>query len=329
MVVRALFLKEFRQIRVLLVLFFILNAFFLPYRIWSEYTGHQNMLKEYPEMSSASFVYPLGDDLLLILSSVFLFFIAIAQMGTERARGTMDYTLGLPFKRTEIYLVKSASVLIAILLSSLISLVLSGIYTETAGVALSEPLMDYYSELFFCLVMVYCLTFAAGSLTGTPFAQGLTALSTGSLPFLFTFVLFNHVEGLGLYSYVEMEKFINAGCLMTPFLPMMSWTFYKEITDGMPLYFLIQASMGVIFFTVGLVAFLHHPNERNGNFFLWKQLNLPVLLLVFVLGVLGFSSMGYHMSANGMTGLATGAAAGAAVSLLLGYFLIYKKTKHS
>ena len=329
MVVRALFLKELRQIRVLLVLFFILNAFFLPYRIWSEHSSYLNMLKDYPELSTDPFTYPLGDDLLLILSSAFLFFIAIAQMGTERARGTMDYTLGLPFKRSEIYLVKSASVLIAILLSSLISLVLSGIYTETAGVALSEPLMDYYLELFFCLVMVYSLTFAAGSLTGTPFAQGLTALSTGSLPFLFTFVVFNHVEGLGLYSYAEIENFINAGCLLTPFLPMMSLPFFKELTEGMPLYFLIQAAMGVLFFGIGLYSFLHHPNERNGNFFLWKQLNLPILILVLLLGVLGFSSMGYRMYDQGITGFVTGGAAGAAVSLLLGYFLIYKKTKHS
>lgn len=83
----------------------------------------------------------------------------------------------------------------------------------------------------------------------------------------------------------------------------------------------------VISYLIGHVAFVKHPSERNGYFFVWKWLNLPVQILVTLLGILGFSWFGYASGNESLVGYVIGALLGAAIGFLLGYFLIYKKKK--
>lgn len=329
MVGGGLFEKEFKQVRSLCIFLFLFNSFALPFTVWSEYSSHMEYLKKYPDSNLGPFVFQFGADPLLLISSLFLFFIAINQMGTERARGMMDFTLSLPYKRSKIFTIKWALVLGIILSSTIISLILTGSYIEWFEIEVSQPTFNYYFTLFSTLTMIYTLTLAAGTLTGTPFAQGLTAISASILPLLFTLVLTMNADAFGGFSYAEMEKWFEFGYLITPALQFFRWTVFQEVASIYPFYFLIPGGMAILFFIAGYFSFLKHPNERNGNFFLWKQLNLPVQLIVILLGVLGFSAVGYGSSNESFTGYLIGAVIGAAIGIILSYYLIYKKTKQA
>lgn len=329
MVGGGLFEKEFKQVRSLCIFLFLFNSFALPFTVWSEYSSRMEYLKKYPDSNLEPFVFQFDGGPLLLISSMFLFFIAINQMGTERARGMMDFTLSLPYKRSKIFLVKWALVFGIILSSTLISFILTVSYLEWFEIAVSQPTFNYYFTLFSTLVMVYTLTLAAGTLTGTPFAQGLTAISASILPLLFTLVLTMNAEAFGGFSYDEMEKWFEFGYLITPALQFFGWRVFQEVASIYPFYFLIPGGMAILFFIVGYFSFIKHPNERNGNFFLWKQLNLPVQIIVILLGVLGFSAVGYGFSNESFTGYIIGAVIGAAIGIILSYYVIYKKTKQA
>ncbi|MCM3596638.1 hypothetical protein M4D55_12710 [Metabacillus idriensis] len=329
MVGGGLFEKEFKQVRTLFLFLFIFNSFALPFTIWTQYSSHVELLKKYPDYTSEPFVIQFGADPLLFISTLFLFFIAINQMGTERAKGMMDFTLALPYKRSKIFFVKWVLAIGIIVFSTLISLILSGSYIEWHDIAVSQPLFNYYFIYFSSLTMFYTLTLSAGALTGTPFAQGLTAISASVLPLLFTFVIAMNVQAFSNVYYPEMEMWYEAGYLFTPALQFFGGTAFQEIPYTYRYYFLIPGGMAALFYLIGYFSFIRHPNERNGNFFLWKQLNLPVQIIVILLGVLGFSSIGYGISNESFTGYILGAVIGAAVSIILGYYLIYKKTKQA
>jgi acetoin utilization transport system permease protein len=329
MVGGGLFEKEFKQVRSLCIFLFLFNSFALPFTVWSEYSSYLDFLKKYPDSNLEPFVFQFGADPHLLISSMFLFFIAINQMGTERARGMMDFTLSLPYKRSKIFLVKWALVFGIILSSTLISFILTGSYLEWFEIAVSQPTFNYYFTLFSTLAMVYTLTLAAGTLTGTPFAQGLTAVSAAILPLLFALVLTMNADAFGNFTYEEMEKWFEFGYLITPALQFFGWRIFQDVSSIYPFYFLIPGGMAILFFFVGYFSFIKHPNERNGNFFLWKQLNLPVQIIVILLGVLGFSAVGYGSSNESFTGYLIGAVIGAAIGIILSYYLIYKKTKQA
>ncbi|MGM0920763.1 MAG: hypothetical protein ACQEWW_06030 [Bacillota bacterium] len=327
MVGGGLFEKEFKQVRSLFLFLLIFNSFAGPFAVWSQYSSYMEFVKNNPGYMPEPFVFQFGADPILFISSLFVFFIAINQMGTERAKGIMDFTLALPYARSQIFFVKWILAFGIILFSTLISLILSGSYIEWHDIAVSQPLFNYYFIYFSSLTMFYTLTLSAGALTGTPFAQGLTAISASVLPLLFTLVITMNVQAFSNEAYVEMEKWYNAGFLLTPALQFFAGTiFFQDNPYEYRYYFLIPGSMAILFYFIGYFSFIKHPNERNGNFFLWNQLNLPVQMIVILLGVLGFSSIGYGSSGN-FSGYIIGALIGAVISILLGYYLIYKKSK--
>lgn len=329
MVGGGLFEKEFKQVRSLFLFLVIFNSFAVPFSVWSQYSGHMELVKKYPDYTPEPFVFQFGADPLLFISSLFVFFIAINQIGTERAKGIMDFTLSLPYKRSKIFFVKWALAFGMIVLSTLISLILTGSYIEWHNIAVSQPLFSYYFLYFSSLVMFYTLTLSAGALTGTPFAQGLTAISASVLPLLFTFVITRNIRAFSNDSYVEIEKWYDAGYLLTPAIQFFGGIIFRDIPSEYRYYYLIPGCMAILFYLIGHFSFIKHPNERNGNFFLWKELNLPVQMIIILLGVLGFSLIGYGTSSGNFSGYIIGALIGAAISILLGYYLIYKKSKQA
>lgn len=93
------------------------------------------------------------------------------------------------------------------------------------------------------------------------------------------------------------------------------------------LILLIPAVMSVVFYLIGYVSFLKHPNERNGRFFLWRKLERPVQLLVIAFAVMGFGVFGYGVT-DTMFGYLAGIIIGAVIGFFISYFTVYRKTKH-
>ncbi|MGG3326256.1 ABC transporter permease, partial [Bacillus velezensis] len=90
---------------------------------------------------------------------------------------------------------------------------------------------------------------------------------------------------------------------------------------------IIPAVMSIVFYAIGYFCYVRQPVERNGRFFLWRQLDRPIQIVVIIIAVLGFGLAGYS-TGHTMTGYVAGMLVGGAIGFLVSYFVIYKKTKH-
>ncbi|MBD1380210.1 ABC transporter permease subunit [Metabacillus arenae] len=320
MVGHGLLYKEWKQNQGMYIGTIIALSLFIPFRLLIDYFSW----KEYTEVSRSShpLVFQFNNEPFIGIAAIIAGIMAILLIGIERSKGTLDYTLSLPYKRSGIFMTKFA-LGFAVLIGSIgISYLLSSLIIWGMG-AEANYFHIYYLYCIISAAMIFTLVLAAGALTGNPFAQALVAFSTAILPWMLFFLI-----GMHIYMFSGEPSFFNDDTLwiiaispITYFVFHQPWILQAEI--------FIPVGMIILFFIIGLLAFMKHPNERNGYFFLWKQLNLPVQILVMILGIMGFGISGFTTSGESLGGYLIGGFIGALIGFLLGYFLIYKKGKRS
>ncbi|WP_044747124.1 hypothetical protein [Bacillus alveayuensis] len=315
MVALGLLKKEWNQYRKIFLSVFFGLTFILPIVILLNYIFYQNN-----EYLQDTFQIRFEENNLHQINSIFVFLLAIYQLGQERSRGTIDFTLSLPYKRSVIYFTKWLMGAMTIVFSIVLNTVLTGVILSVTN-ADYEGFLGYFSFSIVSILMLYTLVFASGALTGTPFAQGLVAFSAAILPFLLIGLLLFHygifVDGNGFNINPNVLKFV---ILLTPMY------YISYIVSEYPfLYYAIPILFTAIFYFIGYVSFIYHPTERNGSFFLWKELNRPVQMLVILLGILGFGSFIYLIFDQTMFGYGLGIIIGALVGYFISSMLLYKK----
>jgi acetoin utilization transport system permease protein len=260
---------------------------------------------------------------------VFAVTLAITQMGGERGKGVLDFQLTLPYSRGEMFITKLTLGLFYIITSIVISFSLTGFILEFSQ-AQHGYFSQFYIHLIVTVIMSYTITLAVGSFTGNLFAQGLTALGIAVLPFFLFLILSTH----GAIVYSEWLNRANSPFdqiidKIVQFAPIY-YAFYGDLfAQYENLHVWIPLWFSLMFTIIGYFAFIHQPYERNGNFFLWMQLNRPVQLLVIIIGVLGFGAFGYYSSGESTGGYLVGAIVGATVGFIFSYFTIFRKSKRS
>ncbi|MED4533506.1 ABC transporter permease subunit [Metabacillus fastidiosus] len=320
MVAGELFVKEIKQNAVPILLAFLFISLTIPVRFVLGYMNYKNMdelvngsvnrspLSDYIMFESIAFV---------ILMSFFVISLAINQLGAERSKGTMEFTLSLPFSRTKIYFTKWVIGVFIILSANIISIASTRLIMFAIDLEI-EHYFDKYFYLISMLLMIYTITFAAGALTGTPFAQGLVTLTVLILPYILMILIIIHI---GVF-------YDPSGEIIEDIFQFFVTNVYGENEDKFPaLKLIFPLIMTVITYFIGHFSFKKHPIERNGYFFIWKYLNLPVQLIVIFVGILGFGAFGSYTNSDPVVGYMIGGFFGALLGLLLGYLLIYKKGK--
>ncbi|MTH54489.1 ABC transporter permease subunit [Bacillus mangrovi] len=314
MVRKGLLLKELRQSGLMLGVTMLILTAYVPLSIMEDYSGYLD--SNFP----GPYTYDLSQQVFLGFLMMLTAFLAIGFIGSERQRGSMEFTLSLPYSRSTIFWTKWLLGLAAIVVSLLLSFVISSI--ELAALGTDVDLLHYYCFAGAALIMIFTLVFSAGCLTGTPFAQAIVAVSTALLPVLTIGAAAMNLEPFYLIStQIPMETVETIAYFSAP-----AYLIYDVNMTYQQL--LIPVFLTVLFLVIGYAAFLKHPAERNGSFFLWKQLELPVFVYVIILGTFGFGGAIHGMTGT-LTGYFTGLLIGAAIGGTLGYILIYKKTKVS
>ncbi|AZB44043.1 hypothetical protein CEF21_17930 [Bacillus sp. FJAT-42376] len=314
MVTNGLLLKEMRQSITGLITTSAVLIIYLPWMLLNSYSAY---LKYGDEVFHVSLMDTGFNGFVMILP----FILAISQIGTEKQRGSMDFTLSLPYSRGSIFwtkwLIGLGTIFAGLAISYLIS---SGILFFTDAV-IDGSMTRYYFYTFLSAVMIYTLVFAAGCLTGTSFAQGLVAVSVLLLPVLVFSVVGMNLEVFGDASVIYSDRLMERVGLfsgVTTFL-------YQD--KGSYGDFVVPLLLTILYTAVGYFTFRYHPAERTGYFFLWKKLNLPVFLIVLFLGTFGFAGFGYMVGNESFVGYFSGLVIGAAFGAALGYFFIYKKAR--
>ncbi|AEB64652.1 UNVERIFIED_CONTAM: ABC transporter permease subunit [Bacillus amyloliquefaciens DSM 7 = ATCC 23350] len=253
--------------------------------------------------------------------------LAVCLFGLERTKGTIDTLFSLPYSRAQVFHTKYW----------LGAAVIAGFQVIGYGLAellilLLKPERVYFFHHYsvgeiIVSVLAFTLVASAGCLTGNTFAQLLTAFAVSIAPYLIITLPLTNAEVIFGIDMHELMPPVNA-YLNNSFQYLNPITYIDTNWVSASKYILIiPAVMSIIFYAIGYFCYVRQPVERNGRFFLWRQLDRPIQIVVIIIAVLGFGLAGYSTGQT-MTGYAAGMLVGGAVGFLVSYFAIYKKTKH-
>ncbi|MFJ5670083.1 ABC transporter permease subunit [Bacillus safensis] len=329
MVKRQLLYKEWKQSELTFILVMLVAVFATPLSFLMGYSSFQTCLND-PTCTPVDnhFYYNFSSDIFIALSWTMGLIFAILQLGYERNKGQIDFTLSLPFSRRTIYQTKFFLGAGMITLVHVLSYALT--YLLILGIQPKET-FDFNSGYSIALVsslMIYSLCLAAGALTGSTISQAIVTFSTAILPYLLIWLPMFHLD----YIFNMNRNWIDVSFdnFIMPITPITYITDfkYRDASDYPTWFtgeeFIIPIVMMFVFYLIGLFSFMKHPIERNGRFFLYSNMDRPIQIMVIVFGVLGFGWFGFS-SDNSIVGYIVGMLIGGVVGALTSYFLIYRK----
>lgn len=319
MVDRGLLFKEWKQHQTMLLMIIIINTFAYPLYLLSEYVGYRTCLRDNEALDvTCSFLLDAGPLQMFFVAGIIL---AIIQIGIERNKGIMDFTLGLPFNRKTIFRSKALIGTLVIWGSQILSFVLSLCLIGILRPDLDNFYLSYLWSTLTCF-MLYMLVMAAGAMTGSVVAQLMVGFTASILPLMVIGLLIAHVDlliGNRWLGIMTMDWLNTIIIYLTPLA-------YLRMEFNVTPVFVMALILTALFYWIGLVCFDKLPNEREGYFFLAEKLNKPVQVLVITFGILGFGIFGYSSSLS-VFGYLMGVVIGGVIGFLLSYFLIFKKSK--
>lgn len=329
MVKRQLLYKEWKQSELTFILVMLVAVFTTPLSFLLGYSSFQTCVND-PTCTTVDhyFYYNFSSDIFIALSWTMGLFFAIIQLGYERNKGQIDFTLSLPFSRSTIFHTKFFLGAGIITLVHVLSYAFT--YLLILGIQPKET-FDFNSSYLIALVstlMIYSLCLAAGALTGSAISQAIVTFSTSILPYLLIWLPMFHLD----FIFKTDRSWVDASFdhFIMPISPITYITDFKyRYASDYPTWFtgeefIIPIVMMIVFYLIGLFSFMKHPIERNGRFFLYSKMDRPIQIIVIVFGVLGFGWVGFS-SDNSMFGYITGMLIGGVVGALTSYFLIYRK----
>ncbi|QJC89793.1 ABC transporter permease YtrC [Bacillus inaquosorum] len=328
MVDRGLLYREWKQNQVVLLLSIVFLVLANPLSIVNAYLSYQGCLA-HQDPQYCDFIVNYNVSNLIDINWVPGVILAVCFLGMERSKGTMDFILSLPYNRSQIFQTKFWLGGFVIVLSQLIGFLLAWLL-----ILVYNPEHVYFFEhssvgVIVISFMAYSLVMAAGALTGNAFAQLLTALAAGVLPYLIVALPIGNIEVVFDVRMWKMFPSVEAYFSLTSkllYLVPISYVGNDWLTNSKYILF-IPAVMSILFYLIGYISFKKHPSERNGHFFLWNRLERPVQILVMAFGILGFGLFGYS-AGQSIIGYIFGMIIGAVVGFFVSYFSIYKKTKN-
>ncbi|KAA6448522.1 permease [Bacillus swezeyi] len=323
MVDRGLLYKEWKQHFWIILVVFAAVMLSEPLSILNDYFQYQSCLadqKKFPDLECA-FYRDYGMSGAIRMFWVGGIAIALSQIGFERSRGTLDFTLGLPYKRGLIFNTKYFFGTSILLTAQLLSYFLSYALIVVLKAEVIHFHAYFIGSVIFCF-MVYSLVMAAGAMTGNPLAQLIVAFSASILPYLLIGLPVANVQII-LQFFGNDTSFLFLESNMMNYITPVAYLDGFGVKEGSMLIMLIPLVMGILFYIIGSFCFVNQPIERNGNFFLWKQLERPIQILVILFGILGFGMT----ASSSILSYIFGMVIGSAVGFLISYFLIFKKIK--
>ncbi|MBU8655097.1 MULTISPECIES: ABC transporter permease subunit [Bacillus] len=329
MVKRQLLYKEWKQSELTFILVMLVAVFTTPLSFLLGYSSFQTCLND-PTCITVDngFYYNFSSDIFIALSWTMGLFFAIIQLGYERNKGQIDFTLSLPFSRSTIFHTKFFLGAGIITLVHVLSYAFT--YLLILGIQPKET-FDFNSSYLIALVstlMIYSLCLAAGALTGSAISQAIVTFSTSILPYLLIWLPMFHLD----FIFKTDRSWVDASFdhFIMPISPITYITDfkYRDASDYPTWFtgeeFIIPIVMMIVFYLIGLFSFMKHPIERNGRFFLYAKMDRPIQILVIAFGVLGFGWVGFS-SDTSILGYIVGMIIGGVVGALTSYFLIYRK----
>ena len=324
MVDRGLLYKEWKQHFWIFLVVFAAVMLSEPFSILNDYFQYQGCLAEQKKFPDIECVLYKDYEISGVMRMFWIGGVALAlsQIGFERSRGTLDFTLGLPYRRGIIFNTKYFFGITILLAAQLLSYLLSYALVVLYKVDVVNFHEYFIGSVIFCF-MVYSLVMAAGAMTGNPLAQMIVAFSASILPYLLIGLPVANLQIIMSFFGVNSALFSQDSYFLNYITPIVYLDGFGVHNGGLAFTLLIPLVMGILFYIIGYFCFIEQQLERNGHFFLWRKMDRPIQILVILFGIWGFGAA----TSSSLFSYIFGMVIGSAVGFLISYFLIFKKIK--
>jgi|GEM_PF-1418742 len=291
---KALFYKEYKEIRSLLLLCFALVFLVLPLTVMQGLNNFERILSDMTGGLSSS--YMLAESYYLGVPPYFhldissgitfvLFFLVLTvacfQIGLERDSGHDNFTLSLPYKREGIYLSKWLVGSVGLSLILAINFIIAGLsiyFSPIKNYLVVEPAFwPFIFNLWLSTLALYTFTLFFGTISGKFIFQAAFSFIFSLFPLGF-FLLLSFFYSVNFGRFPDTGSFgeliINLSLLLH-FVPLTGYTVLLQ--EGIPLIDLVYI---VLFLAGGVYFYRKNKVEYNGHLLIFPELNT-----FFVVGI--------------------------------------------
>lgn len=302
---KALWMRQWKQGKYVVLLFWLTSLYILPYQYYLDATSQFNQsIQEFDDyVYYYSYYFAAFDP--VFTQSVLIVIMACLFIGWERNNQSIDFLHSMPFKRKDIYLTKwlfGTINIIAVNIVCWISMyVIQNISFHNQYQENFSPFHTYFVYATVVLVAVYTLALFIGTITGNIFSQsGLSAILLFfpyGLALLISGFLYTHTANTEEELYKIDRKMGNYLEHINTFAPVDNFSIdydYHPIAevdkDGNTIsekprkdpmeYTFIPSSWKlltplayiIVFLSIGTLLYTRAPNEQNGKLLLFPKL---------------------------------------------------------
>ena len=297
---KALWMRNWKQGKYVILLFWFITLYALPYKYYVE---AQNTVHYFQMNNKDSYYfYYFGGSDPIIFPALILIALATVLIGWERNNQSVDFLWAMPFKRSHLFLSKWLFGMAHIVSALSVSWFLMYIVYKTtihAEYQSFTPFHLYFAYTVMTLIAVYTLALFIGTITGNIVSQGALSYILMILPiYIFQLVFpffalhvdlsekeYNNVYGKSSM-YIENTSTLAP---LTHFKINYDYHPRREATKDEygdlhagPAYHHIPSAWTIlspaiyilICLPLGAYLYAHSPNEHNGKILLYQRLHV-------------------------------------------------------
>lgn len=301
---KALWMRQWKQGKYVVLLFWLTSLNILPYRYYSEAANEFSISTQNFDDYVYYYSYHFSAFDSVFTQSVLIVIMACLFIGWERNNQSIDFLHSMPFKRKDIYLTKwlfGTVNIIAVNIVCWVSMYAVKNMSFHDNYQVFSPLHTYFVYATVVLVAVYTLALFIGTITGNIFSQsGLSAILLFfpyGLALLVSGFLYTHTANTEEESYKIERKTWNYLEHINTFAPVDNFsiqynyhpivevdkegnTISEKPQDNPMEYTFIPPAWKlltplayiIVFLPIGTLLYTRAPNEQNGKLLLFPRL---------------------------------------------------------
>lgn len=284
---KALWYQNYKQTRIIIWMILALFIIFLPFQStlslenWKEREEEAQLVDDYVyEVQEWDVLNIFSDGPLSVLGAIALIILACMLVGLERNTRRNDFTFSLPFKRRDLFLAKWCYGVLFISLFHIINFLIAYFIIYQSEYATALYLVSWVQILWGPLLgFILLFTFALfiGTIAGEMISQVVLTVIFGIFPIGFYFLIQDLVF-VHFRFHLMYPEWIQ---YLTPFMYVISFT------DGVT-KLIISFTLIALFLWLGILLYKKNKIEHNGEFLIFKKLNI-----IFLIGItICFSLLG-------------------------------------
>ncbi|MEH7455973.1 ABC transporter permease [Bacillus sp. JJ1127] len=326
---KALWMHTYKQSKYIVWLFWLVSFYVLSYKYYLAAAEQLNFFHENNKLKYIfRYTYHLSLVDTIMIQGAVLIALACVLIGWERQSQSSDFLWAMPFKRKNLFITKWLFGVCNIVAIVILNWGLFAIMKKTTfhnKYQVFSPFHTYFLYMVIVLIAIYTLALCIGTIAGNIVSQGFFTAAILGFPFIFPTLIVGFISihtNMAPYTMRNVDDLytgiIEKGSILAPargfnidfnYNPQRAYTDEHGVRHNEPDFTHIPSAKKLIgpianilmLFPLSMYLYTRSPNEQNGNFLLYPQLNkICMLCCVIFIGMLGGMLAGGGMVARGI-----------------------------